>query len=124
MTWQIIQSGLEYKGLNPINVTSSSDILLKFFKTISGVTLIIIGSESLPSFFHSAKIVARPSFLILLGCKVPQPSSLSSPQRFTLPHKANTYFHLASPCSFKACLYLSLLTKSLLHLKQTHFIHF
>ena len=38
--------------------------------------------------------------------------------------KLYTYFHLASPCKLKDFLYLSLLIKSLLHLKHTQFKHF
>ena len=72
-TWQINQSGLENFGLNPINATSWSDILLNIFRTTSGVIFIfsfslppppdsLVPSSASPS--HSAYSVARFSFLI------------------------------------------------------------
>jgi len=95
-TWQIIQSGRENVGLNPMNETSSSLILRKILSTMSGVNgmFIFLASSSdmplMPSLSHSAISVAKFSFLIFLGMRQPQPSSLSSPQRRTLLATPNT----------------------------------
>ena len=95
-TWQIIQSGRENVGLNPMNDTSSSLILRNTLSTMSGVScmFIFLASSSLmplmPSLSHSAMSVAKFSFFIFLGMRHPQPSSFSSPQRLTLLATPNT----------------------------------
>ena len=123
--WQTIHSGRDQIGLNPINETLSSDILRNNLITFSGVSLIeIFEVSSLPSLVsissHSAISVARFSFLILLGCLHPQPSSVASPQRLILLACWNTWFHRSSGFKSKNSLYLSLLINNLLHLIQQH----
>ena len=84
---------------------------------------IFLASSSLmsfiPSLSHSAIRVARFSFLIFLGMRHPQPSSLSSPQRFTLLATPNTYDQRSSGDIFSACLCSSLFTRSRLHFRHT-----
>src|SRR6056300_758809 len=91
-TWQIIHSGREKVGLNPINEISSSDILRKIFNTISGVNLILTCSSESPSLiFHSAYIFSKPTKWTLLGCLHPQPSSVDSPHLRILLANGATY---------------------------------
>ena len=97
---------------------------MNIFNTISGVNLIIIGSPDSSVEGHSAKIVANPSLRILVGCRQPQPSSVSSPHLLIFFANSKTYFQRASPINFNACLYFSLLINNLLHLKQTVRKHF
>ena len=125
-TWQINQSGLENCGLNPINATSWSDILLKIFKTTSGVIFIfsfslepLEPSSASPS--HSAKRVARFSFFIFLGTRQPHPSWVSSPHLLTLLAKWWTWFQRSSAFMSMHSLLDSLLMSSLLHFTHTHF---
>ena len=119
-TWQIIQSGLENTGLNPIKLTSSSEIRLNILRTISAVNFMTIGSPVTLS-FHSANTETIPLSFLIFGFTQPHPFSVSSPQAFISLAISNTYFHLASLSNSKACLYFSLLINNLLHLKHTHF---
>ena len=111
-------------GLKPINVISSSDIRLNILSIISGVSFSDTCAESdLPSSefsasFQIANKVASPSFFILIGCVYPQPSSDDSPQLLIAFAISNTNSHLSDGDISKACLYFSLLNKSLPHLKQ------
>ena len=123
-TWHIIHSGLDHIGPNPINETSSSDILFKHFNRISGVSVIVSLSLSPSSFrdvsfSHSATSLENPSFLIRNGCLHPQPSSVSSPQRFIAEATAYTASHRLLSGNAVKWLYLRLHMRSLLHLIHT-----
>jgi hypothetical protein len=122
-TWHIIHSGLDHVELNPIKLMSSSVILLNIFRISSGVSLITI-FVWVRHFYIVPYANTRHSVEFnFIGLFTPAPVFGLFPASLYLWRYV---CHITPPFSgsnLDMCLWCSLFTRSLLHLKQnTYFL--